>query len=84
MALSPAPIQEPVTSSGFMLTQIWVKWLDALRRESGKAPTYAVAVLPAIAPAGSLAFVPDEAGGSVLAFFDGTAWRRSTDRAIVS
>ena len=32
----------------------------------------------------ALIFVNDEAGGSVLAFSDGTNWRRVTDRAIVS
>jgi hypothetical protein len=31
-----------------------------------------------------IAIVPDEAGGTVLAFFDGTDWRRVTDRAVVS
>lgn len=28
--------------------------------------------------------VPDEAGGDVAAFSDGAAWRRCTDRAVVS
>jgi hypothetical protein len=31
-----------------------------------------------------LVIVTDEAGGTVLAFFDGTDWRRATDRAVVS
>jgi hypothetical protein len=31
-----------------------------------------------------LAIVTDESGGTVLAFFDGVAWRRATDRAVVS
>lgn len=34
--------------------------------------------------AGAIIFVPDEAEGSVLAFSDGTNWRRATDRAILS
>lgn len=34
--------------------------------------------------AGRLVFVTNEAGGPVLAFSDGTNWRRVTDRAIVS
>lgn len=33
---------------------------------------------------GTMAFVPDEAGGAVMAFWDGDVWRRVTDRAIVS
>lgn len=31
-----------------------------------------------------IAIVPDEAGGSVLAWFDNGTWRRVTDRAVVS
>lgn len=46
-------------------------------------PSYTVATLPA-ADAGSIIYVSDEVGGAVLAFADGTNWRRSTDRAIVS
>ncbi len=43
-----------------------------------------VATLPSSTPAGRLIYVSDEAGGSVVAFSDGTNWRRVTDRAIVS
>ena len=32
----------------------------------------------------ALIYVSDESGGAVLAFSDGTNWRRVTDRAIVS
>ena len=39
---------------------------------------------PASAGAGAVIFVSDEAGGSVLAFSDGTNWRRVTDRVTVS
>ena len=31
-----------------------------------------------------LVYVPDEAGGAVIAFSDGSDWRRVTDRAVVS
>lgn len=34
--------------------------------------------------AGAILHVPDEAGGAVLAFSDGTNWRRVTDRDVVS
>lgn len=34
--------------------------------------------------AGAILYVPDEAGGAVLVFSDGTSWRRVTDRAVVS
>lgn len=43
-----------------------------------------VASLPSAATAGSIVFVSDESGGPVLAFADGSQWRRVTDRAIVS
>jgi hypothetical protein len=50
-----------------------------------KLMTYSVATLPpAIEHAAAIVFVSDEVGGSVVAFSDGVAWRRLTDRAIVS
>jgi hypothetical protein len=46
---------------------------------------FAVASLPdAAAGAGQVIYVSDEAGGAVLAFSDGIAWRRVTDRVVVS
>lgn len=47
-------------------------------------PSYNVAQLPSVNPAGQMIFVPDESGGAVPAFSDGTNWRRVTDRNIVS
>ncbi len=48
-------------------------------------PTYTVAGVPAAAGhARGLIYVSNEAGGAVVAFSDGTNWRRVTDRAIVS
>lgn len=49
-----------------------------------RVPVVTVAELPSVTPAGRLVVVSNEAGGSVLAFTDGTNWRRSTDRAVVS
>ena len=50
-----------------------------------QAKTYTVAGLPSAAtyPRG-IAYVSNESGGAVLAFSDGSAWRRCTDRAVVS
>ncbi len=45
--------------------------------------SYTVATLPTVVT-GGLIYVSDESGGAVLAFSDGTNWRRVTDRAIVS
>tara|TARA_R110001606_G_scaffold102807_5_gene225422 strand:+ start:22295 stop:23521 length:1227 start_codon:yes stop_codon:yes gene_type:complete len=44
------------------------------------------AALPgaAVVGAGAVLLVPDQAGGAVLAFSDGTDWRRVMDRAVVS
>ena len=48
-------------------------------------PSKTVAELANItATAGGVAFCSNETGGAVLAFADGTSWRRSTDRANVS
>ena len=49
------------------------------------APSYTVATLPSAATyARCTIYVSDESGGAVLAFSDGTNWRRVTDRAVVS
>ena len=47
---------------------------------------YTVATVPSAATSGAGAqiYVSDETGGAVLAFSDGTDWRRVTDRAVVS
>ena len=47
-------------------------------------PSYAVAGLPSAATAGQLVYISDETGGAVVAFSDGTDWRRVTDRAIAA
>jgi Protein of unknown function (DUF2793) len=65
-------------------------WRDALvlvaTTGTPRLPTASMAALPsaAIAGGGAVLFVPDESGGAVLAFCDGTNWRRVTDRAILS
>ena len=46
--------------------------------------SFVVASLPNAAQPGQMIYVRDETGGSVMAFSDGTNWRRITDRAIVS
>ncbi len=48
--------------------------------------SFTVAGLPSASTlgAGAVVFVSNESGGAVLAFSDGTNWRRVTDRAIVS
>ncbi|MEM1100847.1 MAG: DUF2793 domain-containing protein [Pseudomonadota bacterium] len=48
--------------------------------------SYTVAGLPSASAtgAGAMVFVSDEVGGAVMAFSDGSDWRRMTDRVIVS
>jgi hypothetical protein len=46
--------------------------------------TFTVSSLPSSAQPGQMIFVSDETGGAVMAFSDGSNWRRITDRAIVS
>lgn len=69
-------------------------WHSALVAEAGsgrvsfpappRLPSYTVAGLPAATgQAGALVFVSNKAGGAVVAFSDGTNWRRVTDRAVV-
>jgi hypothetical protein len=45
---------------------------------------HTLANLPSGAVEGQMIYVADEAGGAVPAFFDGSDWRRVTDRAVVS
>jgi hypothetical protein len=48
-------------------------------------PTYTVAGVPSAATyARGLIYVSDETGGPVIAFSDGTNWRRVTDRAVIA
>lgn len=48
--------------------------------------SYTVAGVPSAsgAGAGAIIYVSDESGGAVLAFSDGTNWRRVTDRVVIS
>lgn len=46
--------------------------------------TYIVEELPSATTAGGMIYISNESGGAVMAFSDGTNWRRVTDRAIVS
>lgn len=51
-----------------------------------KAASYTVSGAPSAATAGegAIIYLSNESGGKVLAFSDGTAWRRVTDRAVIS
>ena len=48
-------------------------------------PTYTVAGVPSAATyARGLIYVSNESGGAVIAFSDGSSWRRLTDRSVIS
>jgi hypothetical protein len=47
-------------------------------------PSFTVAGVPTAATAGQVVYVSNETGGAVLAFADGTNWRRVTDRAVIA
>ena len=51
-----------------------------------KVKSYLKTALPSASAsgAGAMIFVSNEIGGAVIAFSDGAAWRRATDRAVVS
>lgn len=72
----------------------WDKWANALlwklqQPQEVTVPDMLIATvaeLAAITPKEGTGpvYVSDETGGAVMAFGDGTNWRRCTDRAIVS
>jgi len=73
----------PTISSGNNLN------LEAVGQVTTNAPfvlkNYTVAQLSSVAAtAGAIAYITNEAGGAQPAFYDGTNWRRFTDRTIVS
>jgi hypothetical protein len=67
-----------------------LRYLVSLTKEVAKQlgspelDVYTVSELPSAGRPGQLIYVSDETGGSVVAFSDGTDWRRVTDRAVVS
>lgn len=75
--------QGGTTSEYYHLTQ---SEHSNLTGNSVKVPSYTVAGVPSASTegAGAIIFVSNESGGAVLAFSDGTNWRRVTDRAIIS
>ena len=47
-------------------------------------PSYTVSTLPSSASAGDIVLCTDETGGATVVFFDGSSWRRMSDRAVAS
>lgn len=79
MARLPASPSEP----GWF--QRFKQGLERRLRALETPQSYTVSTLPdAAANTGRVLFVSNEAGGAVIAFSDGSQWRRATDRAVVS
>ena len=82
----PAPIALTAIP-GTVLDLYEIAYLAALQVSEAAPvllPSYLKAALPSAATAGQMIYVTDDVGGAVPAFADGAAWRRVTDRAIVS
>lgn len=85
-----APIQQPMVMKDGFVWDIWARWFQKVSRVLfGQEPMplvkYTVATVPdATQHEGFIIYVSDESGGSVIAFSDGTNWRRTTDRNIIS
>ena len=79
---SPAGIQQWARQ----LSQQVEKVLNGLVADINASPVraYTVSTLPSPTETKRIILVLDETGGAVLAFNDGTDWRRVTDRAIVN
>lgn len=60
------------------------EWNNYFRENFSVLQSFTVATLPPASPASQMIYVTDETGGAVPAFSDGVAWRRFTDRAVVS
>ena len=90
MPINVPPIQNPIASQGGTLTQVWVRFFSDLynllsNTQPQQVPAYTVLTVPdATLFTGYIIYVSNESGGAVIAFSDGIAWRRCTDRAIIS
>lgn len=89
MPLKNVPIKQPANEGG-VFTNIWVLFFNEVKKlldnsQPQQVPAYTVSTVPAAASyTGYVIYVSNETGGAVLAFSDGTNWRRVTDRNIVS
>lgn len=87
--LSKAPLEERIENNNKHWTQFFTDLVSEIKKARGgapiQAPEYTVATVPdATTNEGAMIYVSDETGGAVIAFSDGSDWRRVTDRAVVS
>jgi hypothetical protein len=78
------PVNVIVDASAPQWAHDMVRNINNALQSMNDLPVYSVSTLPKATRAGIMIYVSNEAGGGVPAFCDGVAWRRVTDRAIVS
>lgn len=85
MILPPAPAQYDKTEQDRMRGEIAIADGLNLKSNAGfiQLPKYVKAALPGQG-VGRLIFVTDDTGGATPAFSDGTNWRRTADRNVIS
>lgn len=78
-------LQTPVAHASDSVAQTLTTGLT-INNGAAVFPSYTVAGVPSASTcgAGATIYVSNEAGGAVLAFSDGTNWKRVTDRATIS
>jgi len=85
--MAKPPLQGQITDETGLVSRLWMQFFISLL--SNDAPvqlrSYTVATVPTAATfKGCMIYVSNESGGAVPAFSDGSAWRRVTDRVIIS
>jgi hypothetical protein len=94
MKLSPAPIRTVLLQNMTRMSHSWESWFNQIYRMFNESielqkpivlARYTVATVPdATVYTGGTIYVSNESGGAVMAFSDGTNWRRVTDRQIIT
>jgi hypothetical protein len=86
-AFAPSSPPPAISGSALPARPNGSTWSAISRRaaSSGWAAT-GINALPSAgtAGAGAIIYVPDAIGGSILAFSDGSNWRRSDDRSVIA
>jgi hypothetical protein len=89
MPLKNAPIQQPINQGG-IISQVWVLFFNSITRllsntDPWQIPSFTVSGVPdATLFEGYIIYVSNESGGKTIAFSDGTNWRRTSDRNVIS
>ena len=95
MTIQRPRAEEVISRNGKTFSEVWLRAIwAAIDRVSGRAPPQVPVVyidptgaqrgLPSSSEDGQLVLVADETGGPVVAFSYSGAWRRVTDRAVIS